>query len=182
MLDIPSISAIVVAVGVLIGVVYYVLDIRHQNKIRRTDLNLRLYSITNNSEFTDAFWKISSLQVKDYEDYIKQYGPTSESSMQKAFTTVTGFYALLGGLLHRKLIDIDLVYDNIGSSYPQVLYDKVKPILLEIRREYNEPTALIEFEYLCDELKRKEPQLRKTWKKYLSQNKSQKRYGKPRIC
>jgi hypothetical protein len=162
MLDIPSISAIVVVAGVLVGVVYYMLDIRHQNKIRKTDLALRLYSIAQTSEFMDAMGKVGSLQVKYYQDYVKQSGsPLSGSPMPKAFATVASFYGLLGGLLYRKLIDIDLVYDNIGSSYPMTLYEKVKPIILGMRREI-EPTALVEFEYLCDELKRKEPQLKKT--------------------
>jgi hypothetical protein len=169
MLDIPSISAIVVAAGVLVGVVYYMLDIRHQSKIRKTDLTLRLHSIQFTSEFMDAFGKVNSLKVKDYQDYVKQYGPTSDGSMQKAFATVASFYSLLGSLLYRKLIDIDMVYDNIGGNYPLTLYEKLKPIIMGMRREL-EPTALVEFEYLIDELKRKEPKLRKTWSKYLSQS------------
>jgi hypothetical protein len=171
MVDIQTASIAIASAGVLIGVAYYILDMRHQNKVRRTDLDLRLYSITASSEFQDAFGKIMSLQVKNYEEYVKQYGPISSGSqMQKAFTTVISFHALLGGLLNRKLIDIDLVYDNIGGSYPIDLYEKVKPIIIGVRKEFNEPTAMIEFEYLCDELRRKEPQLRKTWKKYLSQS------------
>jgi hypothetical protein len=171
MVDVTEISAVVAAAGVLVGVIYYVMDLRHQSNIRRTDLNLRLYSIANSSEFLDAFGKIDSLQVKGYEDYVEQYihSPT-ESSMSKAFITIISFYSLLGQLLKRNLIDIDLVYDNIGSSYPLALYEKVKPIIIGTRKKFNEPTAMIEFEYLCDELKRKEPQLRKTWRKYLSQS------------
>jgi hypothetical protein len=64
MADITEISAIVVGAGVLVGVVYYMLDIRHQSKIRKTDLTLRLYSIQTTSEFLDAFGKVKSLQVK----------------------------------------------------------------------------------------------------------------------
>jgi hypothetical protein len=33
---ITEISAVVAAVGVIIGVVYYILDLRHQSKIRQT--------------------------------------------------------------------------------------------------------------------------------------------------
>jgi hypothetical protein len=42
MLDIPSISAIAAAVGVIIGVFYYILEIRHQTRIRETDIQLRM--------------------------------------------------------------------------------------------------------------------------------------------
>jgi len=42
MLDIPSISAIVAAVGVIVGVVYYALQICHQTKLRQMDLLMNL--------------------------------------------------------------------------------------------------------------------------------------------
>jgi hypothetical protein len=54
MLDIPSISAIVAAAGVLVGVVYYILEIRQQTKIRQTDLIMRMYSSYGSREFQEA--------------------------------------------------------------------------------------------------------------------------------
>jgi hypothetical protein len=44
MVDITEISAVVAAAGVLVGVVYYVLEVRHQTRIRQTDFITRLYS------------------------------------------------------------------------------------------------------------------------------------------
>jgi hypothetical protein len=51
MVDITEISAMVAAAGVMIGVVYYILEIRHQTKARQdtakttqADLLMRLYS------------------------------------------------------------------------------------------------------------------------------------------
>ncbi len=44
MVDLTEISAFVAALGVLIGVVYYVLEMRHREKMRKTDLVIRLYS------------------------------------------------------------------------------------------------------------------------------------------
>ena len=49
--DVYEISAIVAAAGVLVGVVYYILDMRHQTKIRKTDLLIRLYSTYTNGEY-----------------------------------------------------------------------------------------------------------------------------------
>jgi hypothetical protein len=42
-----------------------------------------------------------------------------------------------------------------------MLFEKFKPLVLELRREVD-PVLYTGFEYLCDELKRKEPQLGKT--------------------
>jgi hypothetical protein len=99
MLDIPSISAIVAAAGVLVGVVYYIMDMRHQTKIRKTDLLTRLYTSTfTSNEFMDAFWKVMSLQVKDYQDYVRQYGSLNETDnpMNRAFYMIVGYYELVG--------------------------------------------------------------------------------------
>jgi hypothetical protein len=37
--------------------------------------------------------------------------------------------------------------------------------VVDIRRDFGEPGALLGFEYLCSELKRKEPQLKKEFLK-----------------
>ena len=163
MVDITEISAVVAAAGVLVGVVYYILDMKNQTRIRKTDLLMRLYSTGTNNEFMDAFWKVMSLQVKDYQDYVKQYGPLSktDSPMNRAFYAIASYYELVGVLLYRKLIDLVTVYDVWGSSSPVGLYEKIKPVVLGLRRELGEPGALVGFEYLCVELKRKEPQLKR---------------------
>ena len=170
MVDITEISAVVAAAGVLVGVAYYILDMRNQTRIRKTDLLVRLYSTGTSNEFMDAFWKINNLQVKDYSDYVKQYGPLSnlENPTNRAFFTVGYYYDLAGTLLYRKLIDLVTVYDVWGSSNPIRLFENIKPVVYGIRREFSEPLAFCGFEYLFNELKRKEPQLRKTWGKHIS--------------
>jgi hypothetical protein len=165
MVDLYEVSAIVAAVGVLVGVVYYILDMRTQAKIRKTDLLTRLYSSTFiSNEFMDALWKVTSLQVKDYKDYVRQYGSlTTDSPMNRALFTVIGFYELVGVLLYRKLIDLVTVHDVFGTGNPTTVFEKIKPTLVGIREI--DPTNLLGFEYLCHELKRKEPQLRKEFQR-----------------
>jgi hypothetical protein len=43
MVGITEISAMVAAAGVLVGVIYYIMDMRNQTRIRQTDLVMRLY-------------------------------------------------------------------------------------------------------------------------------------------
>ena len=173
MVDIQTVSIAIASAGVFLAAVYYMLQIRHQTRIRKTDLLMRLYSTGTSSEFMRAFRKVMSLQVKDYQDYVKQYGPVlADNPMNNAFYTVSTFYDLTGTLLHRKLIDLVTVYDVWDTSTPKMLYEKIKPLVLGIRREFAEPSSLVGFEYLCDELERKESQLKKTWGKYTSQSSS----------
>ncbi len=167
---ITDISSVVAASCVLVGIAYYALQMRLQTKIRKTDLIIRLYSAITSDEFMDTAWIVTSIHAKDYEDYVKQYGSfLSENPINKAVTKVCGMYDIVGTLLHKKLIDHELAYNVVGIGYPKMLYEILKPIILGIRREFNESGAFVGFDYLCDELTRKETQLKKSWEKYLSQ-------------
>jgi len=162
MVDVYEISAVVAAVGVLIGVAYYILDMRTQTKIRKTDMLVRLYSRSTDSEFMDAIWKVLSMDVTDYQEYVKKYGALlTDSPMSRAFFTTANFYQMAGALLLRKLVDLKTLYDIYGSRNPTMLFEKFKPLVLELRKEVD-PVLYTGFEYLCAELKRNEPRLKKT--------------------
>ncbi len=75
MVDVTEISAVVAASGVLIGVVYYVLEMIHQEKMRKTDFVIRLYSTWESKEFSEATLKTWNLEFKGYDDFVKKYGP-----------------------------------------------------------------------------------------------------------
>jgi hypothetical protein len=170
MVDIQTVSIAIASAGVLIAAIYYVLQIRHQTRIRKTDLVIRLYSTFSSNEFQEARRTILSSKFKDYEDFIQKYGSVfSETPMNKAVGRVAQFYDLVGVLLYRKHIDLSLVYDVVGTRVIKMVYEKLRPFMVGVRREFDEPGAYVGFEYLYDELMRKEPDLRKTWGKYLSQ-------------
>jgi hypothetical protein len=154
MVDITEISAVVAAGGVLIGVIYYVSEIRHQNKLRRTDLVKWLYSFWTNSEFMEAFIEIHNLRFKDYEDFVKTYGPPfSKNPVYLAFYKVINYFDEAGSLLRKGLIDIDVVSD-IGIAV--FLWEKLKPIVEGHRRELARPGFMGSFEYLYNEMKKQQ--------------------------
>jgi hypothetical protein len=168
MLDVPSISAIVAAIGVLIGVALTVLELRHLHEQKQTDLLIGLYSRLHSNEFDDAYPRIMSLEFKNYEDFVKRYGRRHSGKspeIDKAISTVNGFFELVGTLLYRKHIDLGLVYDSLGGSMIKEIWEKIEPLVEGTRRDLNEPFGGAGFEYLYNEIMRKEPQLRKTWAK-----------------
>jgi len=112
MLDIPSISAIVAAAGVLIGVVYYILDMRHQRQVRQTDLIMRLYSRYGSEGFQKTQEKVNKRlrgEALNFHAYVEKYGFGE-------WVAVGTFFEGIGILLHRKLIDIGLIDDLFTST------------------------------------------------------------------
>jgi hypothetical protein len=151
MLDIPSISAIIAAVGVLIGVVLTVLEVRNLVETRQTDLVIRLYSTFGSEELQDAWEKTQTREYKDFNDYRREYG-------LREVNEVGWFFEGVGVLLHRRLIDIGLV-DDLFSSPVKRAWERLKPIAEGERNQTQRPQIWEWFEYLYNEMKKREQKL-----------------------
>lgn len=163
MLDIPSISAIVAAAGVLVGVVLAVVEPRNLVKTRQTDLIMRLYSTMGEREWEEAAFKVLGLEYRDYNDYVQKYGSMLVGTPTNvAFFTIGSFYEGIGVLLHRKLADIGLVYDLFDESAS--VWEKMKPVVDGYRELYGKEMPKVKkslqwFEYLYNELQKREQKL-----------------------
>jgi len=157
MLDIPSISAIVAALGLIVGVVLAMLELRNVAKRRQMELILNIYSSFGTREYVDAWEKIRTRETKDYNEYIKEYGWAD-------VTQVSSVFEGLGVLLRRKFLDIDLVRELLSES-TKMTWEKVKPIIEDARRQIAQRKigeyipVYQSWEYLYNEMKKREQQL-----------------------
>jgi len=159
MLDIPSISAIVATVGVLVGVALALLQLRDLVKTRQTDLVMRLYSTFGSREHTEAYHRIVAMEFKDYDEFTQKYPwGTLETTM---VGTVCAFYEGIGVLLHRKLIDIGLIDDLFNTPIIQV-WEKLESNVKEARKRWKRPQIWEWFEYLYNEMKKREQTLQQS--------------------
>ena len=157
MVDITEISAVVAAAGVLVGVIYYILDMRNQTRKRQTDLVMKLYSELGSKEYIEAYPKFFLLEFKDFEDFRDKYPRVKFASSEAgtAYNMYCYFFEKVGLLLHRKLIDIELV-DDLFSIAIKSNWEKVKPIVEGRRKEWNTPAYWEWFEYLYNEMRKRE--------------------------
>ena len=54
MIDIPTATSIVTMVSIIVGVVFTVLEVRHLNKVRRTDIIMKIYEKFGTKEMVEA--------------------------------------------------------------------------------------------------------------------------------
>ena len=153
-LDIPSISAIIAAVGVLIGVVLTVLEVRNLVETRQTDLVIRLYSTFGSEELQGAWEKTQTREYKDFNAYRSEYG-------LREVNEVGWFFEGVGVLLHRKLVDIRLV-DDLFSSPVKRAWERLKPIAEGERNQTKRPQIWEWFEYLYNEMQKREQKLQQS--------------------
>jgi hypothetical protein len=154
MLDIPSISTIIAAIGVIIGVVLTVLEIRNLVDTRQTDLVIRLYSTFGSKEIQDAWEKTQTREYKDFSSYRTDYG-------LREVNEVGWFFEGVGVLLHKKHIDIALV-DGLFSSPVKLAWERLKPIAEGERKQTGRPQIWEWFEYLYNEMQKREQKLQQS--------------------
>jgi hypothetical protein len=152
MIGITEISAIVAAAGVLIGVVFAVLQLRDLVKTRQSDVLMRMHLAFSSKEYSDAALKLLSLEYKDYDEFIKKYGnPVGEGPVQSAFVMMSMFFEGIGILAKRRLVDRGLVFELFGVW---LFWEKAKPLVDGLRKEANNPHYFEWFEYLYGEEKK----------------------------
>ena len=166
-----TVSIVIASAGVFVAAIYYILQIRHQTKTRKTDLVIRLYSAFISREFFDAQMNFLALEFKDYEDYVKKYGPIfhvgkdgvtfKDTPEVRGILYIDNFFQEVGILLHRGLIDAGLVRE-VFTYRIELLWKKIEPIILGYRKEFNQPEAGKWFEYLYNELKKREQKLQQS--------------------
>lgn len=143
MVDIQTVSIAIASAGVLVGVVYYVLQIRQQTIMRKTNLMIAMYSWIQSKEYQEAVRIVVNSPFKDYEDYVKKYGSSSsDAPIHTAIMRACSPMDMMGTLLYRRQIDILFVHDLWGIGTIKMLHEKVKPIILGWSREFDEPSFL----------------------------------------
>jgi hypothetical protein len=146
MVDITEISAIVAAAGVLIGVVYYVMEMRHQTKIRQTDLVIRLSSFVDNKEIAEALMTLVSSDFKDVDELREKISPPT-------LIIIANFYHRVGVLVQKGLVDADLVGSII---YTKGVWENIEPWIVYVRQKLGIPHMFGSFEDLYNEMKKRE--------------------------
>ena len=158
--DIQTISIAVASASVVAGVVYYALQIKHQGKTRHTDMIMRLYSHSGSKEMVEAIHKVLMAEYKDYDDFVKRYGPIiSKDPVSIAIGMVISFYEGIGILVHRKLVDVDIVMELFVAN---AIWEKIRPVIEGARKHYDIPSLCEWFEYLYNEMKKREQKLQQS--------------------
>ena len=160
MVDIQTVSIAIASASVVVGVIYYVWQIRHQTRMRKTDLIVRITPWLNISpkEMMENANTVMTSEYKDCDDFVQKYGSLfSGEPVANAVRMLLNWAEGVGMLLKRNLVDIDIVSDAYGVIVP-AFWEKVKPLVEGYRKETTNPRWWEYLEYLYNEVKEREQQ------------------------
>jgi hypothetical protein len=158
MVDIQTVSIAVASASVTLAAIFYMWQIRHQTRIRKIDLIVRINPWFNISpkELMEYANAVLALEYKDYDDFVQKYGSLYSGKPEaNALRTLLNWADGLGMLLKRNLVDLDIVVDSYGGI-AQAFWEKVKPLVEGYRKETNYSRWWEYLEYFYNEIKKRQ--------------------------
>jgi hypothetical protein len=132
----PSISddaALISAIGVILGVVFVAIQLRHMEMHRNLDISMKLFEWAESDRLRKAFrWIENEFQFQDYGKYKAQEATDSEASEYPH--EATAFFEQIGFLVEKKFVDLDIIDDRLGSHIISN-WKTLEPWIMAVRKE-----------------------------------------------
>jgi len=158
-LDVQTVSILIASISVIGSAVYYLLETRHQRRIRQTESIIRFspwFSIDAKG-IQEAIGNVHSTQYTDYNDYLSKYAGKPE---QISLKLLGNYFEGIGLLVSKKLVEEDLVFDFWGDVAESV-WDENEKVINGMRKDSGTPYTFEYWELLVKAIKKKKIALNK---------------------
>ncbi|MFX1370150.1 MAG: hypothetical protein ACFFAY_16285, partial [Promethearchaeota archaeon] len=113
-LDLQSISIIIAATSVVIGVLMSILSMRNLAKSRQASVFLDFHRQADLSFIEIMSEIILDWSWSDPEDFTSKYGPRTNPEAYAKFLVVASFFDSMGKLIHAKLTNANLIPEALA--------------------------------------------------------------------
>jgi len=139
-------TAILSALAGIAAALFVILQIRHMDKHKDLEISMKLFEWAETDRLRKAFrWIESSFQFENLEKYKIEVNENFEVSDYPF--QVEAFFEEVGFLVNKKLVDIDVIVDRLGS-YILSNWKKLQPWIVAIRQERSDKSFGEHFEGL----------------------------------
>lgn len=151
MIELSTIRDVVTIFGVIAGFTYYFLTVQNTIKARKIQLLREINEYFTGERSNLPFYQMMNMQWDDYEDFNNKYGINADIEFYDERIRLWRNMNYTGLLLKNGLIDVSSYVQYIGDNTPLV-WNKFKPIVLEMRKIYDNPEIYIGWETLAVEV------------------------------
>jgi len=163
MIELSVVRDLVAIFGVIAAFSYYVLIVRNsqrtqqqQLETRKAQLFMQLYDRFTSTRFHRQGNAIRfQWEWSDFDDFIEKYGPENNLEAWADMLTVFTVFEGMGLLVKKKLVDVNMV-DELMLGLITRTWESFETLIPEYRERFNWPQAGRSFEYLYNEMKRRE--------------------------
>jgi len=156
----PMVLSTIQTVGILVGIIYYIMTLRNTRKnqqlqleTRQAQLFMQIYDKFNDKEFVKDWTNFVLIQDFDnFQDYMDKYGFRNNIDAWSTRVSLSDYFEGIGVLINRKLIDPTLV-DDLMSVNVIRFWEKWGPIVEEYRKDFDLPQLGEWQEYLYNRIK-----------------------------
>jgi len=155
-LDSQTISIIIAASSVVVGVIFSVISIflssRNADRSRQAQIFMQFHKEVSTKDFFSDFLQIiSEWEWKDANDFATKYGRNPKD--YNTFIQVSMPFDSLGTLVRNKLTDIKFMPRGISIMVTS-FWEKFSPIASQLEQIWGNADVFGEIEYLYNEIKR----------------------------
>ena len=159
MVDYSLLLDLLPAVSITIGVTYYIMSIRNQEKSRQAQLFMSIYKETQTKEAQTDFLDFAVIEMNNVDDWLKLQ---EDKEMFSILARQLSYLEGIGVLVREGLIDIGLVA-KLSSGNILEFWSRFGDGIKKLREFYDWPRWAIEVEYLHDQIivySKKHPELK----------------------
>jgi hypothetical protein len=146
MVTLVDVTAILSAFAGISAAIFVVIEIRHMDRHKDLEISMKLFEWAETDRLRKAFrWIEKEFQFEDFDKYKAEVEENFEVSDYPY--QVEAFFEQVGFLVNKKLVEIDVIVDRLGS-YIVSNWKKLQPWVIAIRKERNDKTFGEHFEEL----------------------------------
>ncbi|MCX6655133.1 MAG: hypothetical protein NTY03_08435 [Candidatus Bathyarchaeota archaeon] len=147
-----SVSYTAGALSVILGVIYYIINMRETNKNRRVTLTNALMQSFISEEGSRRYMEIMQMEWKDFDDFVRKYDSSHNIDNFSKRNTVWNTCDILGYQYMSGLLDLGTLWTICNSAVPEA-WKKFGPVIEEYKKRGELYKHTWEhFEYLAYEL------------------------------
>lgn len=131
--SIADFAAVASAIGIVLGTVFVLVQLRHMEMHRNLDISMRLFEWAESDRLRKAFsWVENEFQFQDYDKYKTQEAKNYEAADYPR--EVVAFFEQVGFMVEKKFVDLDVIDDRVGSHVVSN-WKKLEPWIMALRKE-----------------------------------------------
>jgi hypothetical protein len=145
--DVANIVEIIGVLAIIFGIVFGVLQLRQHQKQSRDMAIVELARSFEDSEFTEAYVLITSLEADISDKDLRSKGPEYVAAAMR----VGWKFETVGVLIYKRVVPMDAMADLVGG-FSLKMWSVLGEWAQEMRQEQNQPEFFEWYQWLVDRL------------------------------